>query len=287
MEKHFSIIGLGLIGGSMAKALRDTYPASYITAYDPHANTLKKAIDSGIINQGLSLFDAKKLAHAHVVFLCAPVQPCIEALDALAPYLTKETLVTDVCSTKGDLLRTVITLQKQYPDLNFVGGHPMAGKEKAGYSASTATLFQDAVYLLCPPAGADPAQVERLADLITAIGATPTPIDWQGHDHLLASISHLPHVIASALCNIAAQEEDESGTLARLAAGGFRDITRIASSSPSLWRSITMSNTQEVSGMITRMIDLLGTLRTALDEKNEQSIEAFFESGKKYRDHLQ
>jgi len=272
------IFGLGLIGGSLAKALRIKAGIPYIVAIDIDADSGKRAIEEQIIDrfaspqEGLDLFNDLDL-----VLLCAPTSVIEKRIPEFARLNIG--IISDVGSVKEPVMDQV-TLP------NFVGGHPMAGSERHGYACSNASLFENAPYVLCVGKTCEVSAVRLilLEDLIRKIGAFPLRMDAKEHDRRVATISHLPHIAASALSLLAAQLDD--GQLAALAAGGFRDITRIASSDPALWAEITEASAKRLVPVLASYIDLLSGIRDKLSAGDKRAVEAFFAQAAHFRNSL-
>jgi len=287
------IIGLGLIGGSLAKAIKRAKKGIRITGFDIEEAAINQACFEGVIDSGYNLKDLKDysspnilsdIKKADVIFLCVNIESCKEIVLEIAPYISEKTIITDVCSTKADLYRLFDSLA--YP-LNYIGGHPMAGSEKSGYSASHSHLFENSIYILCPHPRVPNHMVKDFEGLVKAIGAIPYYQDPVEHDVAMARISHFPHVIASALVKTARLKETQDGALRILAAGGFKDITRIASSDPRLWRHIISTNPENVCEAIDDCINILEEFRENLKKGNLEAIEKFFAEAREYRDSFQ
>ncbi len=217
------------------------------------------------------------LAGCAVVFLCTPPATIAGLVAAIRPWTAA--ILTDVASVKQPIL-------DQVHDDRFVGGHPMAGSEKHGYIHATDNLFENAVYVLCLP-GDSPLTIRELRlleRLIATVGATPLLLDAATHDKAVAAVSHLPHVAASALSLLAANQADSS--LTRLAAGGFRDITRIASSDPYLWAGISLESRHQLLPLIDQYIELLQQFRTHLAAGEPAALQQFFFQAAQYRGSL-
>ena len=283
-----SVIGLGLIGGSIARAIRHRFPETRITGVNTSPGALRAAVAEGVVDRAVLAGGAGfcLAADADLVVVSTPVDAAAPCLDALAPLLRKGAVVTDACSTKSAIMARARRLNARYPDFCFIGGHPMAGSEKAGFFASGRHLLENAVYLLCPPK--DDAMhlsaLKKLEGYLRDLGALPLAVPADEHDLYMAAISHLPHVAAAALVNTAREKENDAGVLRTLAAGGFRDITRIASSSPRLWRSISMSNRERLLQLLRDYIGGLETFCGALEKGDAQAVEEFFAGAKAYRE---
>ena len=281
--QRISILGLGLIGGSLAKAIRHNRPGSVIIGLDTRSEYLDMALKERVIHKrAASLKEA--VAHADIIFLCTPVGTIPPLIKAIAKDIRKGTVVTDAGSTKAAIVETA----ERYlpPDVFFVGGHPMAGTEHSGYTASIPHLFENAYYILTPLASTPAQVVDSLKYLLSSIGAIPLVMEPRLHDRIVGCISHLPHVVAAALINAVQNIDDPQHLKERLAAGGFRDITRIASSNPHMWRDISLSNSNQLLELIDHMIDSLSIFRNYITDNDPQGVEEFFSRAKKFRDSL-
>lgn len=276
--KKVGIIGLGLIGGSIAKALkrRSGYE---VVAMSRNEKSLKAAKDEGVISD-YSTTDFSIFKDCDVVFVCVPVAQIAEYADKLAPHIKKTCIITDVGSTKSKIAETFAARD----DVVFIGGHPMAGSEKAGYSAASEFLFENAFYILTPRADEKPENLNRMKNIIEAMGAIPVTLNADYHDKVMAAVSHGPHVIAAVLVNMIKNGDDKFGTMHTLCAGGFKDITRIASSDPTIWQQISIDNKAEILGFIHDFKDLLDSFAASLEEENPDRIFDFFDKTKSYRD---
>ncbi len=201
-------------------------------------------------------------------------------LEKVRPFLKPGALITDIGSTKSDIHHAVEHLG--YEDV-FVGGHPMAGSEKTGYESSTDHLLENAYYIITPTKKTAPEQIERIRRIALAIGALPLVLDYHEHDFSVAAISHLPHLVASSLVNLVHDNDSSDEIMKRLAAGGFKDITRIASSSPVMWEQICMTNTENILILLKRYIASLESICTALENRNGDAIYRMFEESGTYR----
>lgn len=269
----YGFIGFGLIGGSLAKGLKKNDPSIRILAYSRNPSELEAAQEDGLVNIVLDSADSPKLASCDVVFLCAPAEENLKYLAVIAPLLKEGAVLTDVSSTKSAICAQAKALGLN----NFIGGHPMAGSEQSGYKASTDYLFSNAYYIITPVT--DDA---RLSDVLTGIAtklqAIPIVVSAEKHDASIAAVSHLPHIVASALVNLVKERDDEMQTMKTLAAGGFRDITRIASSSPTMWQQICKTNAAAIDETLNAYIDMLRAVsemlkqEVALEEKGDANL---------------
>lgn len=236
---HIAFIGFGLIGGSIAKGFRRQKLPVHLLAYARHREVLETARADGVIDEILDSASDERLRRCDFIFLCTPVADAARYMAQIKPLMKPGCLLTDVGSTKAEIHRAAEAL-----DLSgcFVGGHPMAGSEKSGYAYATDHLAENAYYVLTPSANVPPDQIERLRRLILTLGAIVLILDYEKHDYVVAAISHLPHIIASSLVNLVKDCDDTQHTMKTVAAGGFKDITRIASSSPVMWQQICLTN---------------------------------------------
>lgn len=277
---EIGFIGLGLIGGSIAKKIKELYPDTKIIATAGHPETVKEAYREGLIlNQEplpLSAFSGCDL-----IFLCAPVQRNLDYLHQLKDVIKSSCYITDVGSVKGDIHRKVAELGLEE---QFIGGHPMTGSEKTGITNADPALLKDAYYIITPT-GQTPAQVtERFRRLVTELGSVPIILDCDTHDRAAAAISHLPHIIAFSLVSLVEELDDENGTMKTIAAGGFKDLTRIASSSPVMWQNICLSNREQLVCLLDSYIKKLREIRSYIDAADGAQILSFLQSAKEYRD---
>jgi len=278
-DKKVLIIGLGLIGGSLAKALRERIGIKNIAAFDNDINALSNALDDGIISKVCkSVTDY--VSEADIIFLCTPVKTSIEYLKIIAKSVNKNCVITDVCSTKSEITNCIKSMADPP---NFIGGHPMSGSEKAGYAASSSHLFENAYYVLTPISSSGDECLSIMTEIVKRIGAIPIIIDAEEHDKITAAISHVPHIIASALVNMIEDIDSSDGRMRLLAAGGFKDITRIASSSPQMWESIILSNKQKISDMLDTFIKYLYEFKKSVELSDSSSIFSFFDKARLYR----
>lgn len=276
----FGFVGLGLIGGSIARAIREKLPQSHIIAFDINKAALEAALSDGVINVAADAID-ETFAPCDYLFLCAPVQKNDDNLLTIKDIVSKDCLLTDVGSVKTGIHEVIASMGLES---RFIGGHPMAGSERVGYVNSKALLLENAYYILTPTPSVPKEKLEAYRELVTTLGAIPLVLDCKHHDYVTAAISHLPHVIASALVNLVEASDSEDGIMKMVAAGGFKDITRIASSSPEMWQQICLTNTENISSLLTNYINALCDIREKLDARNSEKLHDFFNSARIYRD---
>ena len=275
-------IGLGLIGGSIAKKMKADHPDIHIYATAHHEETVKEAYREGLIDND-TLLPLTAFHDCDIIFLCAPVQRNLDYLSELKDIIQKDCYITDVGSTKTEIHEEVIRLGLE---ANFIGGHPMTGSEKTGILAADKTLLENAYYIITPTAITPQSDVEDFREFIRSLGSIPLILDYKTHDYSTAAISHLPHMIAYSLVNLVQQIDDDNETMKSIAAGGFKDITRIASSSPVMWQNICASNRQQILVLMDKYTALLSRLRSYIEASDEQALLDFFQSAKDYRDSL-
>jgi len=274
---HIGIIGLGLIGGSIARALKQRMADITITAFARKQETLHAALADKVID--IAADDLSLFAPCDVVFICVPVDRIIEYAAKLAHIVRSDCVLTDVGSVKAPIMRDAAAL-----GVCFIGGHPMAGSEKSGYAASTDFLFENAHYILTPAEKTSACALSLLRSLAKTIGAISVVMDAEYHDQVVASVSHGPHVVAAALVNAVAALDAQRGDMQALAAGGFKDITRIASSDSALWQSICAENRDEVLRFMKAFQAQTDALITALSGNDNAHMRDLFASAKGYRD---
>lgn len=275
-----SFIGLGLIGGSIAKSLKKNVTDIVIKAYDINRDSLILAHKEGIVDCICDAIDAS-LCSCDYLFLCAPVQNNGENLLKLKSLLKPECILTDVGSVKNNIH---LLVQEAGLEEQFIGGHPMAGSERVGYANSKAILLENAYYILTPTASVSVDKVAAYRTLVLSMGAIPLILDASKHDYVTAAISHLPHIIASSLVNLVHDSDSEEETMKMVAAGGFKDITRIASSSAKMWQQICLTNTDNILSLLDAYIASLQQIRTQLSTRQENALYDLFEEARIYRD---
>ncbi len=243
MEKirSASILGLGLIGGSIAKSLKEKLGVKEIYAYSRTYEHVMTAYNDGNITKPFKEIN-KEFLSTDIVFICSPVSHSVRVLKEYARIFGENTIITDVGSTKGEISNAA----KKLGLTNFIGGHPMAGSEKTGYVNSIAHLFENAFYILTVREETNKVLIKKMVDFVSSVGAIPLILEADEHDLVTAAISHVPHIIASALVNMVDELNEKDNNFERLAAGGFKDLTRIASSSPAMWESICMQNKKNI-----------------------------------------
>lgn len=278
----FGFIGIGLIGGSVAKALRRVYPSCKIIVFNRGAKPRVMAMNDGTANITVDKVD-NTFHECDYIFLCTPVERNVEYLKSLKNIIKEDCIITDVGSVKTNIHEAVSSLEMKK---NFIGGHPMAGSEKTSYEFASDRLLENAYYAVTPTDMVEQIYIEEYTQIISDIGAIPIHITYQEHDRVVAAISHLPHIIASSLVNLVKHNDSKEEYMKTIAAGGFKDITRIASSSPEMWEQICMTNNKNISEMLGLYINDLKTVQKELDIKNGQAINDMISESRDYRDNL-
>lgn len=260
---NITIFGVGLIGGSLALCFKDK-PGLYVIGHSNRQESVDKYLRRGVVDEATtSMREAAE--KADVIFLCVPVGNLESYLTELSGMRLKPgCIITDVGSTKHSVVSRAASLE--WRDVHFIGGHPMAGGERSGVEAASSHLFENAFYVLTPAPGVPESAYGRLEELLRLTKAQIVRVDARQHDEIVGAISHLPHIIAVALVNQIAGYNESDGLYEQLAAGGFRDITRIASSDPVIWRDILINNRDillkllaDWNGQIDRFISLLSS----------------------------
>ena len=282
-RKHIAFIGFGLIGGSIAKALRKANQDISIYAYN-HLNSPNEELElarSDKVIDKIYISLEELVPKCDLIFLCTPVLTNISYLSKIKPYLNSNCIITDVGSVKGNIHNSVKELDLEN---NFIGGHPMTGSEKTGYKNSYDLLLENAYYILTPTKETPGEMVDSLYSLIKDIGSIPIILDAKDHDEITAAISHVPHIIAAQLVNLVANSGDKADKMKALAAGGFKDITRIASSSPIIWQNICLTNGNEIKKILNLYIDSLTKVSDAISEEDRDSLYSIFDKARDFRD---
>jgi len=272
--KKIVIFGVGLIGGSVALALKKAGSAAQIIGVGRSTESLQSALDLGVIDVACSDI-AQAMLNADIVLIAAPVAQTASILTSIKPALAANTVVTDAGSTKSDVLACAQEiLGEQFNQ--FVGGHPIAGAEKSGVTAATTDLYRNKNVVLTPTEATNADAVQRVRELWQHCGANVTEMPAATHDSIFAAVSHLPHLLAFALVDdIASRQNAEQ--LFGFAASGFRDFTRIAGSHPEMWRDISLANRTALLNEITAYQDELSRLKQMLELSDGDALHALFD----------
>lgn len=262
MAEKIAIVGVGLIGGSLGLAFKRVGVGQKIIGISRDA-TISQALGLGVIDEGYDYHSLERgVKDADLVFLCTPILRILELLEEIPKYAKKGSIISDVGSTKA---KVASVAKRAFPKgLYLIGGHPMAGSERRGVMASDPYLFENAIYVLTPGSDVPMKVTEGFATLIEKIGARVTVMGPYTHDMIAAGVSHLPQLMAISLVNLIGELNRENPDFLRLAAGGFRDLTRIASSPYELWKDICITNQSSIVEMIDRYIGKLQGLKGSL-----------------------
>lgn len=264
-----AILGVGLIGGSLGMALKTRRLARHVIGIGRNRDRLDQAVALGAIDEGVTDLSVG-IADADLVVLCTTVRHILETLPDVLRQVPPQAAITDVGSTKSAIVRQAVGAPM------FIGSHPMAGSERTGVEAANPRLFQGATWALTPVETTAPDALRRVRTLAQEIGAQTLVITPEAHDAMVAVTSHLPHVLAAALMRQAAEARAPHPEIPRLAAGSFADLTRIAASSPEIWRDVCLTNRDAVLDALRHYRDQLDSLETAIADSDADAIEAFF-----------
>ena len=279
--QKISIIGVGLLGGSLGLAARRFELAREVAGYVRREASLKDCERAGAVDYATTDLLAA-VSGADFVALCTPLAQMPALVKQLLPALKRGAMVTDVGSVKAGVARELAALI-QKSGAHFVGSHPMAGGEKMGVSAARADLFAQAVCAITPAKNSNAAAVRRVEKFWQAVGARTLRLDAAQHDRLVSRSSHLPHVTAAALAGLILHPAAPKAQ-ARLCAAGFRDTTRVASGSPEMWRDIALANRKNLSHAVDALVAELQQFQAALKKSDGAAVEKFFTTAKERRD---
>ncbi len=284
MRGNVLMIGLGLIGGSIALSIKKEHPKALILGYDVDRKQMQLAKALKVIDEEIADYQ-EAAERADVIIIGVPVQATSIVMENLSSCKLKENvLITDVGSTKAKIMEEAERLfNKNY---TFIGGHPMAGSHKSGVTAAKVHLFENAFYILTPSAHTGVKEVAELKMWLNGTKAKFIEVDAHEHDRMTGVISNLPHIMAASIVKQAEQAEEKNHLVARLAAGGFRDITRIASSNPQMWKDILIQNDQVLIDLLDSWALEMAKVREWIRTKDEERLFAFFQSAKLFRDEM-
>ena len=282
MAKTIYIAGLGLIGASMALGIKRDHPDYEILGYNRSQASRDIALDRGMIDRATDDF-ASFAPLADIIILTLPIQQTLTFIKKLASLNLKEgVIISDAGSTKSAI---VTTAEKCFADkpVHFVGAHPMAGSHKTGAASADVNLFENAYYIFTPSSLTTPDTLEEMKDLLSGLHARFIEIDAEEHDRVTSQVSHFPHILASGLMEQTASYAKEHEMARRFAAGGFRDMTRIAESEPGMWTSILLSNRDTIIERIEDFKGRLDEIGQAISKGDENQIWNFFNQAREQR----
>lgn len=277
MINKVGIIGLGVIGASLGMALRNSRPGIRVAGRDLDIETVKQAMEVGAIDE---MLDEQRLAECDLIVIATPLRIIPQVVQEIKEKIKPGVIISDVGSVKGWVMQ--ILVQYLPAGVHIIGGHPMAGSEKSGLSAADKFLFQNAAYVLTPQSGLPAEIVEEMQQLLSAIGARAIVMDAQEHDQVVARVSHLPHLMSTALVN---NLYDNPGAIA-LAGGGLRDTTRTAASDPELWEDILSLNAEAVKNELKGMLELFQKYLAALETEKSGNIKMYLQRASDLRKNL-
>ncbi len=284
METKVAVIGLGLIGGSMALALQ-RHERVRITGFDADERPVQEALHLGVIHSKAET--ARQAAEsADFIIFATPVNETVRMMKEAAESwnLKPGAILTDTGSTKSWIMEHADAFSGK--DAVFIGGHPMAGSHKSGVRAAKEHLFENAYYLLTPASRKDTAAVRRLEEFLGVTKAKLAVVSAAEHDAMTAVVSHFPHLVAASLVRRLEDETEDHPFARELAAGGFRDLTRIASSNPDMWRDITLQNRDELLDQLDLWQQEMEAVRAIVESGDADEIRSFYDGARAYRDAL-
>ncbi|WP_413309169.1 prephenate dehydrogenase [Bacillus sp. 1P10SD] len=283
MKGRVFVIGLGLIGGSLALCIQKEHKATII-GFDINSEQVRLAKMLGVIDEvAESIIDGA--INADLIIIAAPVNETKQIIQLLSELpLNPNVIVTDTGSTKTKIVESSASLKEQ--GITFIGGHPMAGSHKSGVSAAKEILFENAFYLLTPESHIENSKVNQLKNWLKGTSAKFLIITPETHDYLTGIVSHFPHIIAASIVRQTEKLAEAENLIPRLTAGGFRDITRIASSSPEMWKDILLNNREILISLLEQWQDEMNGIKTLLENQNSGAIFNYFKQAKEFRDSL-
>jgi prephenate dehydrogenase len=281
LSKRMAVIGVGLIGGSLARILRQQGEVGEIVGIGRTEPNLQRAVELGVIDR-YSQDPCQGVQGADLVFLATPVCSIASVLEKIAPCLAPGCVVTDGGSVKETVVAACESLMPA--GTCFVGGHPIAGTEKSGVEASFATLFSGKRCIITPTGNTDEFALQKVLRMWELAGSDVIQMDAHKHDRIVAAISHLPHMVAYSLVNAVDGYDRFDESILKYSAGGFRDFTRIASSDPAMWRDISLMNGPAIMEMMDFFSDYFGQLRTLVENGDSAGLQKFFTESKRSRD---
>lgn len=282
--EQVAIMGVGFLGGSLARACRKRGLARRIVGFGRNSENLNKARERGFIDDAYS--DARSAAkETDLAIVCTPVGSSVALVREMMPALKKGSIVMDIGSVKAPLVRAIEDILPE--SISFVGAHPIAGGEKSGFEASDPDLFDGARCIITPTARTNRQALDRIVDFWKKLDSTPLLMDMEEHDIIYGAVSHLPHIIAYALANTVADLRTKNHhEAASFCGNGFKDITRLASSEPVMWRDICLANKTAVLQAIDRFQDNLDQIKSAIDQGKADYLTQTFAAANQFRQNL-
>lgn len=278
---RLAVVGVGLIGGSLALALKEAGAVGQVVGIGRGRPNLEKALELGLVDQ-VTQDLAAGVTDADVVFLATPVLTLGPAAEQAMPHLKPGAILTDGGSVKQDVIDAIEPHLR--PDVQFVPGHPIAGTENSGAEAAFATLYHNRRCILTPTARTDSQALATISEMWQVVGSDVVIMDVEKHDRVLAAISHLPHMVAYALVNAVGAYDRYDENILDYSAGGFRDFTRIASSDPTMWRDIALTNRAALVEMMEQFETFFAELKDDVATGSAERLFEFFFRSKQNRD---
>ena len=283
MSKTVGIIGLGLLGGSLAKALK-AYTDYEVVGYARRQEVCDAAIQDGVVKAAWTEVEPL-IENSDIVVFSLPPDTNARLFTEMAHLFRPGQVVTDVSSAKENFVRAVYDSIPK--GTIFVSVHPMAGSEKTGYENSSSSIIKGARYIITPTKETKPEKIEFMKQFASDVGMHPIVMDYHVHDKSVAAISHVPHLLSTALVHVVSDNDDEEKHMQLLAAGCFRDMSRVAASSPEMWEQICLTNSSAISNILEQYIEMLETIKDNIDKKTPGYVASLFEMSREYRNSLE
>jgi len=275
-----AIAGVGLIGGSLAQAVKERKVVGEVVGVGRNEERLKRACEAGIIDSFTARID-DSLGTVDLMVIATPVCLIADLVEKMIPFLKEGTIITDVGSVKKEVVEQV---EGFMPDtLHFVGGHPIAGTENSGFEHSFSTLFEERTCILTPVESTNQQAIRQVQELWSRVGSIVVCLNCDEHDEILAAVSHLPHMVAYGMVNCLLTIEGFEENIFSFSAGGFKDFTRIAGSDPAMWRDIALMNREKLLSMIERFQSYLEELKEAIEQKDSEKLFAEFQKSRTFK----
>jgi len=278
--QRMAIAGVGLIGGSLAQAVKERKVVGEVVGVGRNEERLKRACEAGIIDSFTARID-DSLGTVDLMVIATPVCLIADLVEKMIPFLKEGTIITDVGSVKKEIVEQV---EGFMPDtLHFVGGHPIAGTENSGFEHSFSTLFEERTCILTPVESTNQQAIRQVQELWSRVGSIVVCLNCDEHDEILAAVSHLPHMVAYGMVNCLLTIEGFEENIFSFSAGGFKDFTRIAGSDPAMWRDIALMNREKLLSMIERFQSYLEELKEAIEQKDSEKLFAEFQKSRTFK----
>jgi prephenate dehydrogenase len=275
-----AIAGVGLIGGSLARAVKERGAVKEVVGVGRNEERLKRACEAGILDSYTARID-DSLDTVDLMVIATPVCMIADLAKQMIPFFKEGTIITDVGSVKKEIVQQVESFM---PDtLHFVGGHPIAGTENSGFEHSFSSLFENRKCILTPVESTNQPALKQVRELWSRVGSIVVCLDCDEHDEILAAVSHLPHIVAYGMVNCLLTIEGFEENIFSFSAGGFKDFTRIAGSDPAMWRDITLMNRDKLLSMIERFQSYLDELKEAIEQKDAEKLFAEFQKSRTFK----